>query len=217
MTEIKFIKTHPNSKDLSGQTFGRLTAIGPVERTKRSNIKWLCICECGTEHIAIVANMINGTVRSCGCLRSENTTRMKTTHGMSYSPEYKVRSGMISRCYQPDAINYDRYGGRGITVCKEWRDSFESFYADMGKRPSKAHELERIDNSLGYSADNCVWATRSQNCRNKRNNRMLTMNGKTQCMAAWSDDIGIATNTLFMRLSYGWSIERTLTEPVNSH
>ena len=102
----------------------------------------------------------------------------------------------------------------GITICDRWRESFMAFLEDMGERPCEA-TLERIDNSKGYSPDNCRWASRKEQARNRRNNRMLTYRGKTQCLAGWADDIGVSYNVLNVRINnHKWGVERALTQPV---
>ena len=97
-------------------------------------------------------------------------------HGMRYKPEYKIWCKMIERCENPRAINYERYGGRGITICESWRSNFLNFYADMGVRPSSAHSLERRNNLIGYSKENCAWATVLEQSNNKRNNVLVSFN-----------------------------------------
>lgn len=134
------------------------------------------------------------------------------THGMSYSAEYRTWVGMIQRCHNPDDLNYKKYGARGIMVHPPWRDSFEAFFAHAGRRPSADHSLDRIDNGLGYIPGNVRWATRSEQQRNTRHNRMLTHGGRTQCLSAWAEEIGISKKTLHMRLSKGWSVARALTQ-----
>lgn len=116
---------------------------------------------------------------------------------------------MIQRCTNHKNKYYPNYGGRGITVCQEWRDSFENFLKDMGECPSK-HQIDRIDNNGGYRKENCRWVTPKTNSRNRRDNRLETHNGKTQCLAAWAEEIGINIKTLGSRLRNGWSIENAL-------
>jgi len=136
-----------------------------------------------------------------------------TTHGKTESPEYRVWGSMIKRCCNPKANRYDRYGGRGISVCERWQ-SFEAFFEDMGPRPSPKHSIERRNNDGNYEKANCYWATWKEQARNKRTSRMLEFNGKTMCLAAWAEETGIASKVLCLRLRIGWSIERALTTPV---
>jgi hypothetical protein len=118
---------------------------------------------------------------------------------------------MISRCYYPKNISYHRYGARGVTVCDRWRKSFDDFLADMGRAPSQAHSLDRINNDLGYEPGNVRWATDHEQNRNREGNRWLEYQGVRLCAADWAKRIGVAKATILERLGRGWSIERTLT------
>lgn len=183
--------------------------------------KWRCMCDCGNESTPTTDNLVRakGTVaRSCGCLRSEIMKETHTIHGCCSRldgrlPEYQVWNTMIQRCYNPNSSSYHDYGARGITVCQEWRDSFAVFIADMGRRPSAKHSIERIDNSGPYCKANCKWATRIEQGSNKRNNRWIEFRGETKTLAQWSRSIGIGTANLNWRLRVGWPLERALTEP----
>ena len=137
-------------------------------------------------------------------------------HGMSYSPEYRVWVGMLCRCYYPVTHGYSRYGGRGITVCEKWSASFSAFFHDMGVRPSNEHTLERIDNMKGYTPENCRWATRKEQSRNRQTNLVLTFKGKTQVATDWAIELNIPPMTLFQRLHRKWSIEKAFTTPVRA-
>lgn len=133
----------------------------------------------------------------------------RLTHGQA-SPrtaEYSTWQSMHNRCRGKSFTNY---AGRGITVCARW-SSFESFLADMGCRPSAAHQLDRIDNDGDYSPENCRWSTKIENMRNTRCTRFLTHNGKTQSLAAWAEELGMSQNTLRVRLLRGKPIERVLS------
>lgn len=114
--------------------------------------------------------------------------------------EYSVWSGMISRCENPNHSNYPGYGGRGIGICKQWRESFPVFLADMGPRPSLKHTIDRIDNDRGYDKENCRWATHSQQQRNTRYTRLITFDGRQQCLTAWAEEFCISVYTLWSRL-----------------
>lgn len=118
----------------------------------------------------------------------------------------------MSRCYNPKDIRYPNYGGRGITVCERWH-TLENFLADMGKRPPGL-TLDRLDNDGNYELSNCEWRTNRDQANNKRNNKLLTLHGKTQTRAQWSRKLGIAAGTIGQRLASGWSVERALTTPV---
>jgi hypothetical protein len=120
---------------------------------------------------------------------------------------------MIQRCSNPHRLDYARYGGRGITVCDEWRASFRSFLTDMGEPPPR-HSLDRTDNNGPYSKENCAWAPDKAQQRNRRSNRALAFHGKTQTLAEWSEELGIPYFTLHARLRRGWNVERVLSEEV---
>lgn len=118
---------------------------------------------------------------------------------------------MNSRCHNPKASKYEYYGARGIVVCDEWRNDFEAFLRFMGLRPSPKHSIERDKGDVGYEPGNCRWATKIEQANNRRNNRMLTFNGRTMSMADWARELGIGRATLKMRLKSGWSVEETLS------
>lgn len=152
--------------DKQGRTFGRLLVTGPMSRQRLggvSRVFWKCQCSCGEVLEVLSTALASGSVQSCGCLKVDRLT----THGLSESPEYRAWWQMKQRCYNPRNERFHRYGGRGITVCPEWIRSFEAFFADMGKRPTRDHSIDRINNDAGYAPGNCRWATRSQQQRNK--------------------------------------------------
>lgn len=137
---------------------------------------------------------------------------MNERHGMSKSREYVVWFRMRQRCYRLKETNYKNYGGRGITICDRWKNSFGNFYADMGTRP-EGHTLERIDNNGNYCPQNCRWATIREQARNKRTNDNITFNGETMCLADWAVKIGVGRRTLWGRLYVtNWSIEDALSK-----
>lgn len=133
--------------------------------------------------------------------------------GYRASPEYQCWQRMKKRCYNANCKDYYLYGARGITVCTRWLTSFSNFLADMGRRPSPKHSIDRIDSSIGYSPENCRWATPLEQGQNTSRVKLLTYNGETHCVAEWARRLGRRRMTLIMRLRRGWSIERTLTTP----
>ncbi len=135
-------------------------------------------------------------------------------HGMSQTSVYDIWAGMIARCHRVNGgEHYMRYGARGITVCDRWRESFENFYADMGDRPDGL-TLERTNNSLGYSPENCVWATRKVQQRNRRGVHVLTVDGVAKTLPDWSDETGICMSTLRDRVKKGWTHEAAVKTPI---
>lgn len=129
---------------------------------------------------------------------------------------YRVWADMRARCRNPRWWLYKYYGARGITVCERWNTSFANFFADMGRRPP-GMQLDRIDNSKGYSPENCRWASRAEQQRNTRATRHIEYQGRTQCLADWAKEAGMAPNALGSRLKLGWTMERAMTEPVRKH
>lgn len=131
-------------------------------------------------------------------------------------PEYIVWRGMLSRCTNPGDADWPDYGGRGITVCERWsgEDGWHCFFEDMGARPTPKHTIDRVDNSRGYSPDNCRWATMKEQARNRRGNRLVTVNGKTLCASAWAEMFGIQRQRFIKRLDAGWDPGVALATPV---
>ena len=152
--------------DLTGQKFNRLTVIKDVGRTKQKAVLWECQCECGKIKIVCAGDLKRGSVKSCGCLRSEVTTKRNITHGLYATRAYHSWYNMLQRCNNPKNRAYKNYGNRGITVCKRWAN-FENFFDDMGERPDGL-TIERRNNELGYFKENCSWATRTEQNKNMR-------------------------------------------------
>lgn len=153
--------------DISGQKFGRWTVIRR-NGIKGHNALWLCQCECGNQKSVLGTDLRRGHVRSCGCYHASGFENANTKHGMTKTPEYSSWEHMKYRCYNPKDKRYKEYGGRGITVCERWFDSFENFLADMGQRPSMDHSLDRKNVNGNYEPNNCRWATRKEQRNNRR-------------------------------------------------
>jgi hypothetical protein len=167
-----------------------------------------CECVCGTLLTAYASRLLSGERKSCGC--SALPKGCVRTHGMSKTPEYVIWVGMSERCRNPNGEGFQRYGGRGITVCERWR-SFEAFYLDMGNRPSQLHSIERINNDGNYEPGNCRWATRAEQNRNTRRTVRLTHDGRTLPLVDWARSLGLEPSSLSGRLKNGWTLPEALT------
>lgn len=192
-----------------GKTFNKLLIVSFSHRYKNKNF-WHCICSCGKQTIIETYSFSSGKAKSCGCIK--RTIKPRLTHGQSHTSEFHIWQGMKARCYNKMSHAFDDYGGRGIVVCNEWINSFETFFKEMGPRPSPLHSLDRIDNNLGYSKQNCRWATQKQQCRNKRINNNYTHNGVTKCLKEWAEFYTIPYKLLWRRLKHGWSFEEAIID-----
>lgn len=194
-------------KDLTGQRFGRLTVIERAENAKCGRTMWNCKCDCGNEICVIGQNISSGRTKSCGCLYEAGK------HRESHTRLYRIWSGMKTRCSNPKHHEFLNYGGKGISVCIEWEDNFQTFYEwAVGNGYADNLTLDRIDNSKNYCPENCRWATYKQQGNNRTQNHLITYNGKTQNITQWAEEFGINRVTLQARIvRYGWDIEKALT------
>jgi hypothetical protein len=192
------------SIDRTGHVFGRWTALSRISGQR----KWLCQCECGTIKAVSTSHLRQGKSKSCGCLEKELTSARAKTHGMSGTVEHRTWISMRDRCRNPKAAHYECYGGRGITVCDRWLNSFENFYEDMGSKPSRRHSIDRIDVNGHYEPRNCRWATITEQRRNTRANTIVQYLGQDMCIAEAAELSGISQYTLSMRIRRGWDSSR---------
>lgn len=169
--------------DLTGRRFNRLLVIDRASSVGERRVKWNCLCNCGTIKAVISDNLLKGTSGSCGCLKVELTKINNATHGKSDSREFMIWSRMKGRCINPRVTAFPFYGGRGITVCPRWLNSFEAFFDDMGL--SQGLTLDRIDTNGNYEPTNCRWATQREQTRNKRNNVRATVENVTLTAVEW--------------------------------
>jgi len=209
--------------DLSNQRFGRLIALFPGSHpaSVRARDKyWVCICDCGNRTFVAAKSLKNGHTSSCGCLQKERAAQAckqsHTSHGHTRgnktTKEYRAWTGVITRCENHNIPSFSYYGGRGIVVHPPWRESFESFLADVGPAPSSSHSLDRVDVEGGYVPGNVRWATQQEQSRNRRDRKQITYKGKTQFLSDWSKDLSIHLGTLHSRLyKYGWTVDRAFT------
>lgn len=204
-------------KDLKNKKFGNLLVIEFAGYSSSKRTQWLCLCDCGETKIALSHTLVRGVATHCGCLTSEKISAKVSIHGKSETPEFFTWLNIKQRCYNANHPAYIHYGERGIAVCERWLLSFEDFLQDMGQKPSPQHSIDRINNDGPYAKENCRWATREMQGQNKRNNILLTFNGKTQTLAAWSRETGKTWTMLYKRQRNGWSVEDTLTRPPRRH
>lgn len=196
-------------EDLLGRRFGRLVVIECAGQAKKDgNYRWKCRCNCGNEKIVLASNLKTGRVSGCGCVSIK--------HARTNSLEWRSWTSMKARCSNPNVYSYERYGGRGITVCERWlgKDGFKNFLADMGNRPSPEHTLDRIDSNGNYEPGNCRWATKIEQATNRRNTVMVTCNGETLSVEGWGRRNGIQSGTIRRRISKGMALEDAVSLPV---
>lgn len=193
--------------DLTGKSFNQLTVIELLPKIKGSRPLWLCLCTCGATTKVSSSKLVSNNTKSCGC-------RYKSSGGESDTPMYATWRSMINRCYNKKVPTYQRYGGRGITVCPEWLSSYLAFKKDMGEKPSNKYTLERKNNDLGYNKDNCVWATHHEQHRNMSSNLYIKHNNKTHCLIDWAKETSIPRTTIRQRLEVlKWPVAKALETP----
>jgi hypothetical protein len=204
-------------KDITNQIFGRLTAL-KIEKIQNKKTYWRFRCSCDDkEVIRSLSIVVRGECLSCGCLRKETCAKLKSinqTHGLTQHRLYYIWDGMKGRCYNKNNPEYHNYGERGITVCDEWKDNFQTFY-DWAMENGYEEDLtiDRIDNDWIYCEENCRWVTWKVQGRNKRNNHLLTFNNETYSISEWTEKLNYPQYTISNRLRKGWSLEKILTTP----
>ena len=207
--------------DLLGQRFGCLV-VQSLAGSKNQQIHWNCLCDCGKTTVICTRQLNCGQTTSCGCYGMERrraaTLASNRTHGKSRTPIYEAWFNMIRRCENESHKSFKHYGARGIKVCDAWH-SFEAFYADMGDRPSDVHTIDRKDNDGNYEPSNCRWATQSEQARNRRNSRFLTIFGETKTVIAWSEDVRcqVGYDAFYARVYEGWHPADALLRAPRSH
>ncbi len=209
--------------DLTGQKFGRLFVVGlhhteqVYSKGQKDGLKYYytCQCDCGKETIVCTQNLKYGHTKSCGCLVKETVANINKTHNMAKTRLYKIWKGIKTRCFNTNDKGYKNYGGRGITMCPEWKDDFMAFHDwafDNGYEEGLS--IDRINNNGNYEPSNCRWVDNITQQNNRRVNRYLTFNGETHTYREWSRITGINHCTISVRINkYGWSVEKALTTP----
>lgn len=155
-----------------GKEYGNLIVMKMAGRNRHRQALLLCKCSCGNEKIIVEYHLKAGRIKSCGCERIKNNQTLRLVHGEAkHSKEWVAWYNMKRRCGDLNRSDYKDYGGRGISICREWLHSFGTFLSDMGRAPSSKHSLDRIDNNGNYEKSNCRWATAIEQANNKRNNK----------------------------------------------
>lgn len=204
----------PRPLDLVGEKYGRLTVLEKLAERRNKSVVWRCQCDCGNFDHVTTSELRCGKHLSCGCYQREKASQKMTTHGESKTRLYRIWCAMIKRCENENAEGYENYGGRGISVCEDWRKNYTAFRDwAISNGYSEKLTLERCDVNSNYCPENCKWATRFEQMSNTRRTRFFEYDGKTHSLREWSDITGISFAVLKGRLQRGWNIEKTLTEP----
>jgi hypothetical protein len=203
--------------EIANSIYGKLTVIWrDHSRYKPGGAAyWLCWCECGHTLSTPLHPLRTKRTKSCGCEAIQTIAGLRRSHGQSRTREYAIWNGMKARCLNPKNRGYPRYGGRGVTVCQEWIDSFEAFIAHIGMQPNdgKVYSLDRIKSHKGYEPGNVRWATKDVQANNTKSNVHITAFGRTQTLAQWSREVGLHHKLITSRINLlGWTPERALSE-----
>ena len=202
--------------DITGKKYGMLTVIRRLENAPKGVVRWECKCDCGNVVIVRSGNLKNGAVKSCGCLRSD-IGKKSTTHGMSKTRLYQTWVNIKGRCCHKNNPAYSLYGGRGISICDDWKNSFEAFARwALANGYQNDLTIERIDYNKGYMPENCKWISMSEQANNRRSNVSITFNNETHNLSEWCKIYGKEYNLVYNRIHKNkWNFERAMFEPVH--
>lgn len=199
----------PKALKLEGKKFTRLLVLARVENDRKGDSRWLCLCDCGNKTIVRGYHLTSGRIRSCGCIKKEMLSTRENAHHKSGTRLYSIWAAIKGRCFNSNHKNYDRYKGRGITMCNEWKDDFMAFYNWAIENDYKnCLTIERINNDGNYSPSNCRWATREEQANNTSRNHFIVFNGEKHTMADWAKKLDIDYKRLENRINSGLSIEK---------
>ena len=211
--------------DLTGHKYGRVTVVSYFGH-KNGKTAWNCLCECGNTFVTNGNSLRTGRTSSCGCYKNERRAKANIKHGLKHHPLYKVHQTMKRRCYNKNDKKYKNYGARGIKICDEWlgEDGFVNFYhwaINNGFKQDKLpnglnkYSIDRIDNDGNYEPSNCRWVDMKEQSCNKSVSHYITLNGKTQCVKKWLDELGVSKGLFYERKKRNWSDEKALLEPIS--
>ncbi len=202
-----------NKIDLTGKKFGMLKAVS-IDHKKGTRVYWNCVCECGGKRIVSNDHLQRLENTDCGCTRRHKANWKK--HGMSNTRLYRIWSLMKERCYNSKRKEYKNYGGRGISVCKEWMDSKTFIEWALNNGYSDELTIERIDNNKNYCPDNCRWISKAEQMSNRRSCHYITYNGETKTITQWAKDNNLTYAQLRKRLfNLNWDFETAITTPIH--
>ena len=204
-----------NKIDLTGKKFGMLKAVS-IDHKKGTRVYWNCVCECGGKRIVSNDHLQRLENTDCGCTRRHKANWKK--HGMSNTRLYRIWSLMKERCYNSKRKEYKDYGGRGISVCKEWMDSKIFIEWALNNGYSDELTIDRIDNNKNYCPDNCRWISKAEQMNNKRSCHYITYNGETKTITQWAKDNNLTYAQLRKRLfNLNWDFETAITTPIKTN
>ena len=197
--------------DLTGQRFNKLIVINK-EKTENGRIFWNCLCDCGNNIVVITGNLKSNRVKSCGCLKVQKLIERSTIHNQRHSKLYEVWKSIKQRCFNPNNSSYKNYGGRGITMCDEWKNDFTSFLNwSINNGYSIGLTIDRVNNDWNYCPNNCRWVDRRIQANNTRCNKLITINNKTDTLANWIRFYKISYSSYYKRIKKGLSEQEALT------
>ena len=199
-------------KDIKNNRFGKLTAIS-FEYTKNEKSFWKCRCDCGNEKIVRADHLISGHTQSCGCITKTEHKATHITHNKSNTKLYAIWCSIKQRCFYKKSSNYKNYGGRGISICDEWKENFKTFYDwSINNGYKEGLSIDRIDVNGNYCPENCRWATITEQANNKRNNIQIEFNGVKKTISYWAKETGLSRETIYKRIYKGWNTKDALTK-----
>lgn len=211
------MKRSYNYVDITGNKYERLLVLNENGKTKLGVIKWLCRCDCGNEVSVSGTDLKGGRTKSCGCYKKDHAGMGNLKHNQAKkTSEYLAWTHMKTRCYNPNYELYHCYGGRGITVCDRWLNSFQNFFDDMGKKPTPKHSLDRFPDKNGnYEPSNCRWATVKQQSGNRRNNTWIEYKGENMILQNWAVRLKTYPTTIAKLLREGFTFEYVYNKFMN--